>query len=89
MATTEILASGTSGARSSTITLATGESRTLILRSPAGPNTLPIQIQASDNSWVAIGTIDNAQPARQIYGPGVYSVYRDTTANAAAVDAAS
>jgi hypothetical protein len=71
-----------------TITLATGESRTLILRS-AGQGDLLIQVQASDSSWVTVGTLDSQNPAKQINGPGVFSVYRDASAVEVAADAAS
>ena len=88
MATSEILASGTAAARSSTLALASGESRTLILRA-VGPTSLPVQIQASDSSWVTIGQLDTQNPARQVYGPGTYSVYRDTQSSNVGIDAAS
>lgn len=87
MATTEILASGTTELRSSTITLATGESRTLIMR---GGGSLAIHVQASDSSWVPVGGLDAQYPAKQIFGPGVYSVFRYANVGVAtAADAAS
>lgn len=82
MATVEILASGTTALRSSTITLATGASRTLILRS-AGQGALAIQIQASDASWVTVGVLDAQYPVKQISGPGVFSVHRSASVAAA------
>lgn len=82
MATVEILASGTTALRSSSITLASGQSRTLILRS-AGQGALSIQVQASDFSWVTIGVLDAQYPVKQITGPGVFSVHRSAAVAAA------
>jgi hypothetical protein len=88
MPTAQILASGTAAARSTTITLAQGESNSLLMRS-AGQNSLAIQQQGSDSSWVTIGQLDNQTPSRLVNGPGIFSVYRDVTTVAVAADAAS
>lgn len=88
MPTAQILASGTTALRSSTVTLATSASNTLVMRAD-GQASLAIQIQASDGSWVTVGQLDNQNPAKLVTGPGVFSVYRSASAVAVAADAAS
>jgi hypothetical protein len=84
----QILASGTTASRSSTLDLAAGATQTLIMRSP-GQASLAVQVQASDASWVTIGNLDSQYPSKQVSGPGVFSVYRDVSTVAVAADAAS
>lgn len=88
MPTAQILASGTTALRSTTITLASGASQTLLMRAD-GQASLTVQVQASDLSWVTIGQLDTQYPAKQISGPGVFSVYRDVSTASVAADAAS
>jgi hypothetical protein len=88
MPTSQILASGTSAARSSTLDLSDGASQTLVMRA-AGQGVLSVQIQGSDSSWVTIGYLDSQYPSKQVTGPGVFSVYRDASAVEVAADAAS
>lgn len=88
MPTAQILASGTTALRSSTVTLAASSSNTFLMRAD-GQGSLAIQIQASDSSWVTVGSLDSQNPAKVVTGPGVFSVYRSASAVAIAADAAS
>lgn len=88
MPTAQILSSGTTAARSSTVTIAASASNTFLMRAD-GQGSLSIQIQASDSSWVTVGSLDSQNPAKVVTGPGVFSVYRNASAVAIAADSAS
>jgi hypothetical protein len=76
----EILASGTSVANSSTVTLAAGESATLALRVDAdggGANVqAAVQKQGSDTNWYTIGVLSHKAPCMVLSAVGSFRVRR-------------
>lgn len=71
---TNILASGTTAAPSTTVVLDQGESNTFIMRGTGG---LEIQILADDGEWVQFGSLSRSEPVRQLFGPGSYRAVRN------------
>lgn len=88
MPTAEILATGNSAARSSTVTLSQTEVNTFLLRASNSAKLL-VQQQASDGSWITIGDLTSSSPSKTVNGPGVFSLLREMSPVGVAADAAS
>lgn len=99
MATTEILAIGSSNLRSSEVTVASGGSATLSLKVSSASLASPmntaiealIQIKSADSVWFTIGYLRGtpSESAKTISGPGVYSVYRLSPVDSYGVDSST
>ncbi len=94
MATTNILAAGTTAANSTDVTVASGGSANLFLMDAAGPGVgskvlLDVQIKSSNNAYFTVGRLTAASPMFALRAPGTYRVTRPANSPSVGVDAAS
>jgi len=90
---TELIASGTTEATSSDITLADGASAIVFLKDASGPSlpggcTAVIQLKTAAATYFTQGVISGEDPARRIFGPGVYRVLKPASQSAFGVEQA-
>lgn len=97
MATSEILASGTTGAGSTEFTVTSGGTATVLLKDAAGYAVNPyiqaaIQMEnAAGTEYFTIGYVSGGAPdfgAKSVASPGTFRVYRDEGGVAFGVDLA-
>ena len=78
---TEILATGSTAASSTDVTVAAGSTDALFLKDAAGPDVLEhalalIQIKNSAGAYFTVGRLTRDRPGVIVYGPATYRVNR-------------
>jgi len=87
MATTSIIADGTTETASAEFTLSAGESTTLSIRGALTTNQLVrIQFKASDGTFTDFGIIESQNPVKVLSGIGTYRCIRRANSVAFGVD---
>jgi hypothetical protein len=87
MATTSIIADGTTEQASADFTLAAGESTTLSIRGTiVMSQTASVQSKQSDGTYTPFGEISSQEPVKVLAAAGTYRVVRRATASAFGVD---
>jgi hypothetical protein len=76
-----IIPSGTTDTTSAEFTLASGESTTLFVTTPAGDEAVPgvavkVQIKSAGGGWTTVGTLEAGRLAQVLTGAGTYRVWR-------------
>lgn len=90
---TSILAAGTAAATSSSVTLASGETITLFLVTPAGAISsdvaVSVEYQNSSSGWTALAVMSSpSMPGVTFSGPTVFRVNRPASRFSVGVDRA-
>lgn len=74
---TSLLATGSTSASSASFVLAAGESASLLLVGGSSPDTrVAVEMQASDNSWVEIASLNTRGSSHVLQAIGTFRVTR-------------